>query len=169
MKVKLGGLEVPVGLRDRLKAVAKQAIGRPSAAPAPRSSVLPTAPDAQGFTAVVAVDGLVAGRGSTYRVGEHNVALFHVGDRWLAIDDACAHEDGPLGEGSLEGTVVTCPYHNWRYDVSTGACLTEPERRQACYATKVADGFVWVGRVTTKGTRARGGEHDDGLKTVLVD
>lgn len=57
------------------------------------------------------------------------IAVFNVGGRFHAIDDTCSHEGGPLSKGTLEGTVVTCPWHGARFDVTTGAVLSAPARR----------------------------------------
>jgi nitrite reductase/ring-hydroxylating ferredoxin subunit len=51
------------------------------------------------------------------------VVLARVGDRVYACADACAHRGGPLGEGKLAGSRLTCPWHGWMYDVRTGQCL----------------------------------------------
>ena len=54
-----------------------------------------------------------------------------------AMDDTCAHRAGPLGDGSLDGTIVTCPWHGWKYDVSTGACQAKPRIQLTCYEVRV--------------------------------
>ena len=54
------------------------------------------------------------------------VALFNVDGTIHAIDNNCAHQGGPLGEGFLEGKTVTCPWHGWQYDVTNGECTTGP-------------------------------------------
>lgn len=57
--------------------------------------------------------------------GGRIIALFKVDDQVQAIDGICAHAGGPIAKGSLNGSVVTCPWHGWQYDVNTGAhCLT---------------------------------------------
>jgi ferredoxin-NADP reductase/nitrite reductase/ring-hydroxylating ferredoxin subunit len=67
------------------------------------------------------------------------IAVFNVGGRFHAIDEACSHEGGPLSEGTLDGTVVTCPWHGARFDVTTGAVLRPPARRAvASYAVRVS-------------------------------
>jgi nitrite reductase/ring-hydroxylating ferredoxin subunit len=93
------------------------------------------------------------------------IALFHVDIGYFAIDDACTHEDAPLGEGVVRGTTVACPYHNWIFDIQTGGCETEPDRPVGCFSTKIADGFIWIGPRTSEGTTERGGDHADGLIT----
>jgi len=44
------------------------------------------------------------------------LAVFNVDGVYYAIDNTCSHRGGPLGEGDLEGTVVACPWHAWRWD-----------------------------------------------------
>jgi nitrite reductase/ring-hydroxylating ferredoxin subunit len=56
----------------------------------------------------------------------HAVALFNVKGTLYAIDNTCTHRGGPLSEGELEGTVVTCPLHGARFDVTTGEVLGPP-------------------------------------------
>jgi nitrite reductase/ring-hydroxylating ferredoxin subunit len=51
------------------------------------------------------------------------VALFRDGDRVHAFANACPHEGNPLVEGELAGPTLTCAFHNWRFDLATGACL----------------------------------------------
>ena len=48
---------------------------------------------------------------------KEDVALFNIGGRFYAISNTCAHEGGPLSQGVLEKTIVTCPWHGWQYDV----------------------------------------------------
>jgi len=52
--------------------------------------------------------------------GGREIAVFHVGDEFYAIDNACPHQGGPLAEGWLEGNIVTCPWHAWCFDVRSG-------------------------------------------------
>jgi nitrite reductase/ring-hydroxylating ferredoxin subunit len=49
------------------------------------------------------------------------VALANVAGNWHAIDGLCPHQGGPLGTGMLCGAVLTCPWHGWQFDVTTGA------------------------------------------------
>jgi len=54
------------------------------------------------------------------------VAVFRVGDRLCAIQSRCPHRGGPLDQGQLEGTILTCPWHGAQFDVCTGALLRGP-------------------------------------------
>lgn len=52
-----------------------------------------------------------------------NIALFNVAGVFHAIDNTCSHEGGSLGEGELAGEVVSCPWHNTEFNVTTGKAL----------------------------------------------
>lgn len=57
-----------------------------------------------------------------------NVAVFRTGsDAIYALDDRCPHKNGPLSQGIVHGTAVTCPLHNWTIDLATGEAA-EPDR-----------------------------------------
>jgi nitrite reductase/ring-hydroxylating ferredoxin subunit len=58
------------------------------------------------------------------------IALFRVGDAFYALSDTCTHRGGPLSEGAVEGTEVTCPWHGARFDIETGAVLGPPAGRE---------------------------------------
>ena len=64
--------------------------------------------------------GIPEGGCRVLEAGGHTIAIFNLGGALHAIDNTCAHRGGPLGEGFLQGTVVTCPWHYWSYDVTTG-------------------------------------------------
>jgi nitrite reductase (NADH) small subunit len=77
-------------------------------------------------------------------VGAHSLALFNVDGQYHCIDNACPHRGGPLGEGDLEGRVVSCPWHAWRWDVTSGANTNNPAVRVVAYPVTVEDGAVFV-------------------------
>jgi len=70
-------------------------------------------------------------------VDGRSLVLCNVAGRVYAVDAACPHRGGPLEEGDLEGAVVTCPWHGWRWDVTTGASLTAPALRVGCVALTI--------------------------------
>ena len=94
---------------------------------------------------------MTEGRGNTFEVHGENVAVFRVEGGIYATSDACRHEDGPVGEGDLDGKIVTCPYHDWKYDVTTGDCITEPSRPLPCFAVTEHDGFMFYMTALTGG------------------
>jgi nitrite reductase/ring-hydroxylating ferredoxin subunit len=74
------------------------------------------------------------------------VVLVRVGDAVYACNDECTHQGGPLSEGRLSGTRLSCPWHGWMFDMKTGQCLM-PSRGGAVpsYPTRVDEaGGVWV-------------------------
>lgn len=50
------------------------------------------------------------------------IALISLDGEIFAIENVCPHMEGPVGEGELEGCLLTCPWHGWQFDVKTGAC-----------------------------------------------
>jgi ferredoxin-nitrite reductase len=78
------------------------------------------------------------------QAGAATLALVCTDEGVFALDNSCVHEGGPLGEGSVEGTTVTCPLHAWKFEAKTGRCLTNARRRQRTYETRIDQGQVWV-------------------------
>lgn len=72
------------------------------------------------FVRVAATNEIPAGEGRMFEVDGKQVAVFNCKGAFYAIDNSCKHQGGPLAEGEIEGTVVTCPWHGWTYDVTTG-------------------------------------------------
>ena len=66
------------------------------------------------------------------------------GHRFGQIDNTCRHHGGPLGEGVLEGHEVICPWHGWRFDVTTGQCGTIPTIKQDVFECVVEGDEVKV-------------------------
>lgn len=64
-------------------------------------------------------------------------ALFHSGGVISAIDGICPHQGGPLADGPVEGTLVTCPWHGWQFDIRTGDSPLNAKLRQPCFEVKV--------------------------------
>ena len=59
-------------------------------------------------------------------VSGQKVALFNTDGTYYAIDDTCTHAGGPLSEGDVNGTEVTCPWHGATFDVASGGVLGPP-------------------------------------------
>jgi nitrite reductase (NADH) small subunit len=72
------------------------------------------------------------------------VALVHADGGWYALDGVCPHQGGPLGKGRIEGTVLTCPWHGWQFDVCSGQNQVSPSIVQPRFPVRVDDGGVWV-------------------------
>ena len=72
------------------------------------------------------------------------VLLVCVDSELFAVANKCAHMACPLEGGTLEGAILTCPCHDWRFDVRSGQFLDAPELAIATYPVKVEDGKVHV-------------------------
>ena len=68
-------------------------------------------------------------RGWPVRLGELNIAVFDLGSRLAAVDNECLHVGNPIDDGFVSGGCVTCPWHGWRYDPTTGEHVTTLGRR----------------------------------------
>ncbi|KCV82863.1 assimilatory nitrite reductase, small subunit [Actibacterium atlanticum] len=71
------------------------------------------------------------------------VAVFRTAkDEVYALDNACPHKQGPLAEGIVHGAKVTCPLHNWVFDLETGHAQGADEGQVATYPARVEEGRV---------------------------
>ena len=71
------------------------------------------------------------------------VAIFRTGDdKVFAIDDSCPHKKGPLSEGIVHGTSVTCPMHNWVISLETGKAQGADEGAVNTYEIRVENGRI---------------------------
>lgn len=93
------------------------------------------------------------------------IAVFNKGGEYFAILNHCPHQGGPLCEGHVAGTnsatfdretltvttnwgrdgqIVSCPWHAWEFDITSGKCLSDSDVRVPTYETEVKDGKVLV-------------------------
>jgi nitrite reductase/ring-hydroxylating ferredoxin subunit len=77
-------------------------------------------------------------------VEDRLIALFNVDGTFYALDGICPHQGGPLGKGTLAGCLVTCPWHGWQFDVTTGQHVANPSLTQAGIPVKVEGDDVLV-------------------------
>ena len=84
------------------------------------------------------------GQGRVVQAGAKSLALWNVDGAYHVIDNTGPHRGGPMGEGDLDGRLAICPWHGWRWDVTTGANANNPVVKIACFPTRVVDGDVYV-------------------------
>jgi nitrite reductase (NADH) small subunit len=96
------------------------------------------------FVKVAESKDVPAGTGVCVEIGGKAIAVFNCNGTFLAMDDTCPHQGGPLGEGELAGTVVTCPWHEWRFDVRTGVNTEDATCAVRTYPVKLEGGDVLV-------------------------
>jgi nitrite reductase/ring-hydroxylating ferredoxin subunit len=81
---------------------------------------------------------IAPGEGKVVETSGKRIAIFNIDGRFYAIDDTCTHRGGPLSEGMIVGTEVTCPWHGAVFDVTSGAVLGAPAPRDvAGYSVRV--------------------------------
>ena len=96
------------------------------------------------FVRVAATSEVPLGQGKVVIAGGRQIALFNVGGTIYATDNTCLHRGGPLGEGFLEGPIVTCPWHGWTYDVTTGVCPANPNVAVKTFPVRVEGSEIQV-------------------------
>ena len=96
------------------------------------------------FEKAARVNEIPTGSIKSVQVGGKQLALANVGGTLYAIDNTCLHRGGPLGEGQLEGKVVTCPWHGWQFDVTTGKAVQNPNAGVGCFKTEIRGDEVFV-------------------------
>ena len=100
-----------------------------------------------GFVKMATLDELPPGVSKEVEHDGRIYALFNVAGVISAIDGICPHQGGPLADGVVEGTMVTCPWHGWQFDVRTGKTPLGPRLKQAVYEVKVEGQDVLVAAV----------------------
>lgn len=74
-----------------------------------------------------------------------NIAVFRGrDDQVYAIRDACPHKNGPLSQGIMHGSTVTCPLHNWKIDLTSGQALGPDEGCANVFPVRVKDGKIFL-------------------------
>lgn len=76
--------------------------------------------------------------------GDRIVALYNVAGEFHALDGVCPHQGGPLGKGALNGCLVSCPWHGWQFDVTTGEFQIRKAIVQPRFPTRVVGEEVQV-------------------------
>ena len=89
------------------------------------------------FKTVASTDEVKPGTAIVAEVEGKTLAVFNVEGAYHVLDNTCLHRGGPLGEGDLEGDVVSCPWHGWQYNVKTGVCVANPAAKVTVYETIV--------------------------------
>ena len=74
------------------------------------------------------------------------IVIFNIAGQLFAIGDICSHDDGPLGDGDLEGFNIVCPRHGAEFDVRTGKVMQMPAVVDIpAYPVQIRDGQIFIG------------------------
>jgi nitrite reductase (NADH) small subunit/3-phenylpropionate/trans-cinnamate dioxygenase ferredoxin subunit len=108
--------------------------------PEPPRGVTP--PD--GYEVVLHKDALKPGKVTEIIIGGTAIAVANGDGTFYACTNSCPHAGGPLGEGTLDGHELTCPYHGWSYDLAEGVCLTNGDVEFQTFDVQVVGDAVCV-------------------------
>jgi nitrite reductase (NADH) small subunit len=93
---------------------------------------------------VASVDEIPPGSGKELAALGRVIALFNVDGTFHALDGVCPHAGGPLGQGLLTGNVVTCPWHGWQFDVTSGRHCLNANLEHTAFRVKMEGDRVLV-------------------------
>lgn len=96
------------------------------------------------FVTIAHIDDLKPGECRVVEVNDKTIALYNVNGTLYATDNTCLHREGPLGEGELEGEIITCPWHGWQYNVTTGENTSDPNLKIESFEVKIEEDNVQV-------------------------
>lgn len=97
------------------------------------------------WTEIVELDQIPVLGSRVVETAEMRIALFRSkDDQVYAIKDACPHKQGPLSQGIMHGTSVTCPLHNWKIDLTSGEALGPDEGCTNVFPVKLEQGKVYL-------------------------
>ncbi len=88
------------------------------------------------FIPVATIDEIPEGGGKCIEVGGREIALFCMGGHFYATSNVCPHQGGPLAEGKIEGEMVVCPWHQWRFNIKTGVSFASPKLKIEIYPVR---------------------------------
>lgn len=98
------------------------------------------------YVEIAPASELPSGERIFVEVADRPIVIFNIAGQFFAIGDVCSHDDGPVGEGDLEGFKITCPRHGAEFDVRTGKVLELPAVVDIpAYPVRVVDGNIELG------------------------
>jgi nitrite reductase (NADH) small subunit len=124
------------------------------------------------WTRVTACDNIPPREGRAVSVAGREIAIFNLGDRFLAVDNQCPHKAGPLADGIVTGTSVVCPLHTWKISLEDGRVQrpsASVEQGVTAYPTRVDDGVVEIGIPAPPKRLGEGGPQADNGTWKLQD
>ena len=98
------------------------------------------------FVEIAPASELPNGERLFVEVADRPLVIFNIAGQYFAIGDVCTHDDGPLGDGDLEGFNVVCPRHGAEFDIRTGKVMQMPAVVDIpAYPVRVVEGMIQVG------------------------
>ena len=98
------------------------------------------------FVPIAPVEDVPNGERLFVEIDDRLIVVFNIAGQFFAIGDVCSHDDGPVGEGEIEGFAVICPRHGARFDIRTGKVLSLPAFIDIpAYPVRIVDGEIEIG------------------------
>jgi nitrite reductase (NADH) small subunit len=93
---------------------------------------------------VAAAAEIPSGQRKIVQVNGLSIGVFHHDGQWYAVRNSCIHRGGPVATGTLEGDILTCPWHGYQFNLRTAQCVDDPKAELDRYSVSVVDGQVHV-------------------------
>ena len=91
-------------------------------------------------------DQLAEGERLFVEIGGKSIVVFKLAGKYFAIGDVCSHDNGPVGDGEIEGNEIICPRHGGRFDITTGKATSLPALVDIpAYPVRVVEGMIQIG------------------------
>jgi 3-phenylpropionate/trans-cinnamate dioxygenase ferredoxin subunit len=98
------------------------------------------------FVDIAPVDELPNGERLFVDIEGRPLVIFNIAGQFFSIGDVCSHDDGPVGEGDIEGNNIVCPRHGAEFDIRTGKAVQMPAVVDIpAYPVRVVDGMIQLG------------------------
>jgi nitrite reductase (NADH) small subunit len=98
----------------------------------------------EGFEVVLHTETLKEDEVTQVIIAGTAIAIARNKDGFFAIENTCPHAGGPMSDGWLNGSQISCPYHGWSFNLHDGSCTTNPEECLKTYEVQVIDEAVCV-------------------------
>lgn len=98
------------------------------------------------YVEIAPVSDLPNGERLFVDLGDKPIVILNIAGKLFALGDVCTHDDGPLGDGVIEGNNIVCPRHGGEFEVQTGKAVQLPAVVDIpAYPVQVRDGNIFVG------------------------
>ncbi len=97
-----------------------------------------------GWVKMATIDELASGQAKEVEHDGRIYALFSINGEISAVDGICPHQGGPLADGEVVGSCVTCPWHGWQFDVKTGATPINKRTKLPIFEVRIEGSDVFV-------------------------
>jgi nitrite reductase/ring-hydroxylating ferredoxin subunit len=101
-------------------------------------------PEERNEVVICAAEDIPDGERIITQVGDLSIGVFHHRGGWYALRNSCLHRGGPVCTGSLQGDVLTCPWHGFQYNVTNGQFLVDPSARLTTYPVEIKEGKIYL-------------------------